>query len=133
MAILLPKVWMLVFHNHEIDIPVEHSRSGRPFLGIAACECCKPASAHEAPAVVCGAFGGTYVRDTAGGAAKRAGANATSSRAGCAQRHTDVPGHGTAAPDGPEPKSGLAGVADVHEERRHHGDQGCERRPVEIG
>ena len=39
-----------------------------------------------------------------------AGADATSNRAGCAQRHTDVSGHGTPASDGAEPESGLAGL-----------------------
>src|SRR5580704_3963984 len=101
---------------HEIDIAEGHRRPGEPRVAFASHESCKPAFAHEAAAVVCAAFGGADFRDSGRGTAKRAGAGATSGGAGCAERYTDVSGDGTAAADGAEPQSGLAGLVGVHEE-----------------
>ena len=94
---------MVIFRHHEISIAVGQRLRRWPVLAIAAGECGELAFAHEASTVVCAAVRRANLRDAAGGAAKRAGADAASSRTGCAQCHADVSGDGTPAPDGPEP------------------------------
>src|SRR6266403_5822714 len=123
---------MLTLRPHEIGIAVGYSRHGRPLIAIAAGECCKPAFAHQATIVVCAAVCWAYLRNAAGGAAKRAGTDAAPSGARGAQCHADVPGDGASAPNSTEPQGRLAGVTGVYEKRGRHHDQGCERRPLEI-
>src|SRR5712664_4580997 len=108
---------MLTFRPHEIDIAVGHGHHGRFLLAIPACERCKPAFAHQATIVVCAAVCWAYLRDAAGGAAKRAGTDAAPSGARGAQCHADVPGDGAPAPNSTEPQGRLAGVAGVYEKR----------------